>query len=341
MALPGSRSALVFALALCLAPAGCAPKAQPPAPPPVADGFVQAADGTQLYYRKVGDGPRAVILPADLFLHPAFDRLATGRTLYYYDMRNRGRSDSVGPERANSIQQDVLDLEAVRAHFALDSVDLVGFSYLGLMVAMYAKDHPQHVRRIVQVGPVPLNLDAEYPEGLRAGDYVAAMDSTKLAELRRLQAEGWPASRPQEYCRREGEVTRVALVGDPANVSRLNQDICEKPNEWPIRLASHFARHFTSVQELKLERGAFANLAQPVLTIHGTLDRNAAYGGGREWAMTFPNARLVTVEGAAHCAWADDPDRVFGAIDAFLRGDWPEGAEQVTTLERPGAPRRP
>ena len=303
--------------------------------PPVSTGFVATADGTRLFYRKVGDGPQGVILPADLFLHPAFDRLAPGRTLVYYDMRNRGQSDSVGTDRELSIQQDVLDLEAVRTHFELESVDLVGFSYLGLMVALYARDHPQHVRRIVQLGPVPLQLDKVYPAGLGAGDYYAALDPTGLADLRRLQAENYPTTHPQEYCEREGAVTRVALVGNPANVSRLNQDICTKPNEWPARLVGHFARHFTSVQALQLEPAAFAPVVKPVLTVHGALDRNAAYGGGRDWAMTFPNARLVTVEGGAHCAWADAPDLVFDAIDTFLNGAWPDAAEQVTQLERP------
>ena len=316
---------------------GCAEKdvERTVAVPPVTDGFIATADGTRLYYRRVGDGPQSVILPADLFLHPAFDRLATGRTLIYYDMRNRGQSDSVGTDHELTIQQDVLDLEAVRAHFQLGSVDLVGFSYLGLMVAMYAKDHPQYVRRIVQLGPVPLQFDKEYPEGLRAGDYYAAIDSTALADLQRLQKENYPTTHPREYCLREDAVTRVALVGDPANVVRLNQGLCDKPNEWPIHLAGHFARHFTSVQKLALDPADFARLDQPVLTIHGTLDRNAAYGGGRDWAMTFPNARLLTVKGGAHCAWADDPELVFGAIDTFLRGSWPNAAEQVTQLEPP------
>lgn len=331
------RRAAVMAMLGISGFAGCGEKSgdRPVAASPVSDGFIATADGTRLYYRRVGDGPQSVILPADAFLHPAFDRLAPGRTLVYYDMRNRGLSSSVGADRALSIEQDVLDLEAVRAHFQLESVDLVGFSYLGLMVAMYAKDHPQHVRRIVQLGPVPLQFDKEYPEGLRAGDYYAAIDSTALAELRRLQKENYPRTHPQEYCVRENQVTRVALVGDPANVSRLNQDLCDKPNEWPIHLADHFARHFTSVQALVLDPADFARLDQPVLTVHGNLDRNAAYGAGREWAMTFPNARLLTVEGGAHCAWADDPVLVFGAIDTFLRGTWPDTAEHVTQLEPP------
>ena len=331
------RRAAAMAVLSMFACIGCAKKGaeRADAVPPVSDGFIATADGTRLYYRRVGDGPQSVILPADLFLHPAFDRLAPGRTLVYYDMRNRGQSDSVGAGRALTIQQDVLDLEAVRAHFQLESVDLVGFSYLGLMVAMYAKDHPQHVRRIVQLGPVPLQFDKEYPDGLRAGDYYAAIDSTALADLRRSQKENYPTTHPREYCLREDAVTRVALVGDPANVVRLNQDLCDKPNEWPIRLASHFARHFISVQALVLDPADFARLEQPVLTVHGTLDRNAAYGGGREWAMTFPNARLLAVEGGAHCAWADDPELVFGAIDTFLRGTWPDKAERVTQLVPP------
>lgn len=303
-------------------------------PPPVEEGYLETADGTRLYWRKVGDGPQPVILPADLFLHPAFDRIAEGRTLYYYDMRNRGLSDSLTADRANSIQQDVQDLEAVRAHFGLESVDLVGFSYLGLMVMMYATEHPEYVRRVVQLGPVAMKFGTEYPEGLNAGDYYAAMDSTALAELRKLQAAGLPYANPGEYCQREQEVTRIALVGDPANVSRLNQDICDKPNEWPTHLATHFGKHFASVQALELDPAVFRAYGKPVLTIHGTADRNAAYGGGREWAMTLPGARLITVEGAAHCSWADDPDLVFGSIETFLGGAWPAEAEQVTALER-------
>lgn len=60
-------------------------------------------------------------------------------------------------------------------------------------------------------------------------------------------------------------------------------------------------------------------LALPVLTIHGTKDRNAPYGAGREWARSLPNARLLTVEGAAHQVWMDRPE-VLGQIREFLEG---------------------
>jgi len=66
-----------------------------------------------------------------------------------------------------------------------------------------------------------------------------------------------------------------------------------------------------------------------MLTIHGDKDRNAPYAGGVEWAKKLPDARLVTVKGAAHASWLDDPVTVFASIRRFLRGEWPLGAIPV------------
>lgn len=328
---PGrARSAWTWALGLALL-GGCAGSGDRPPESDAEQGYLAAEDGTRLFYRKLGHGPETVILPADLFLYPDFQRLAEGRTLIFYDMRNRGRSDSVSAERS-SIRADVADLEAVRRHFGVDRADLVGFSYLGLMVAIYAKEFPDHVRRVVQLGPTPYASDRTYPPELTGGDYLAAMDSAGVAELRALREQDYHLSHPQEYCEKERLVTRFALVGDPAHVDRLGPGNCDLPNEWPTHLASHFQNHFASIERLGWTPDSVASIAAPVLTIHGTRDRNAPYGSGREWAMLLPEARLVTVEGAAHCSWADDPDRVFGAIDAFLAGSWPAGAEQVQAL---------
>ena len=49
--------------------------------------------------------------------------------------------------------------------------------------------------------------------------------------------------------------------------------------------------------------------------------------------MMLPNARLVTVADAGHAPWIEAPDVVFGSINTFLDGAWPERAEKVTSLE--------
>jgi pimeloyl-ACP methyl ester carboxylesterase len=55
-------------------------------------------------------------------------------------------------------------------------------------------------------------------------------------------------------------------------------------------------------------------------------NRNAAFGAGREWAASLPNARLLTVPGAAHRAWVDAPELVPQALETFMLGAWPAEA---------------
>ena len=63
-----------------------------------------------------------------------------------------------------------------------------------------------------------------------------------------------------------------------------------------------------------------ARVRAPVLTIHGTWDRNAPYAGGREWALTLPDARLITVEKVSRTK--RDPDsRIEHEVDLGFVGD--------------------
>jgi hypothetical protein len=44
----------------------------------------------------------------------------------------------------------------------------------------------------------------------------------------------------------------------------------------------------------------------------------------------LPNARLLTIEGAAHAPWIEAPEHVLGPIQTFLAGSWPTAAEKVS-----------
>jgi pimeloyl-ACP methyl ester carboxylesterase len=204
---------------------------------------------------------------------------------------------------------------------------------------MYAMKHPQNVGRIIQIGPVPLKFDTRYPANLTANDEPAVPDPA-AKELKRLREEGYDKSHPKEYCEKEWMVVRVMLVGSPANAAKIASP-CDMPNEWPINFQRHLNYHFDSVQRLNISKEAVARVSVPVLTIHGTRDRNAAYGSGREWAHILPNARLVTVNGAAHFPWVDAPGVVFPAIATFLNGKWPERAERVTAVDSVAGRRLP
>jgi pimeloyl-ACP methyl ester carboxylesterase len=157
-----------------------------------------------------------------------------------------------------------------------------------------------------------------------------------MRQLQELDKSGYIHEHPKEFCEKEWQVTRVQLVGDPANTDKLGPSKCDLPNEWPSHVYPHFEASISSIQALNISVEKLKTLLVPVLTIHGTKDRNAPYGGGRQWSMLLPESRLVSVPGAAHMSWIEAPELVFSSIDTFLNGNWPTSSEKVNALEPPG-----
>jgi pimeloyl-ACP methyl ester carboxylesterase len=304
------------------------------AAPGIEEGYVPTDDGTRLFYQKIGSGSQVVIIPLRLYTFDAFKQLGDQYTVIAYDTRGRGRSDPIPDDQKAaklSIQHDVADVERIRQHFDVKKASLLGYSYLGLMIVMYAMEHPDRVERLVQLGPVPIKFGTQYPDNLMAKDEPS--DPKVLQELRRLRSEeNYHVTHPKEYCEKEWIYSRAGLVGNPANADKISVKPCEMPNEWPANLAKHFESSFTSVQKLDISKEKIASVKAPVLTTHGTKDRNAPYGGGREWALTLPNARLLTIKGGAHQSFDEFREIVVPAVREFLAGNWPEGAERVTSL---------
>jgi proline iminopeptidase len=297
----------------------------PDAREPDQKGSVETAPGVTIYYERYGRGPNFVFVPNRMFM-PEFTALAKpDRSLILYDMRNRGRSGRVEDVAKITIMGDIEDVEALRRHFGAEKVSLVGYSYLGLMVAAYATQHPDRVARLVQIGAVPRKFGTPYPADQQGGS--DTLDSAgKAAEA------AWNALRPN-LATAEPKVAwatlqrflSYSLVGNPTNHSKV-PDACQYENESIANVGRHLTAHFGDIQNRDFPREPFTKLKQPVLTVHGTLDRNAPYGSGIEWASTFRDGRLITIPRAAHQLWLDDPS-VIGDIDKFLSGHWPERAQ--------------
>jgi pimeloyl-ACP methyl ester carboxylesterase len=307
---------------------------QEPIAPAGETGYVTSGDGVRLYYAKVGSGASTVIVPLRAFLFHDFQRLAKGRAMIFYDVRDRGRSDAVADPAKISLQHDADDIEAVRAHFAVEKPDLIGFSYMGKVVILYATQHRNHVNRVVQLGPVARKLGTKFPKDLTADDADKVPDPAEEKRISEMEKTSFAKDHPKEYCEMEWKLEQQRLVGDPPHASRIPSP-CEMENEWAAHLSAHFEPLLASDRALDIPKESIAKLTFPVLTIHGTKDRNAPYGGGREWDMLLPNARLISVPGAAHASWVDFPEIVFPSIDAFLNGQWPKRAEIVKSLELP------
>ena len=112
-----------------------------------------------LFTRRLGEGRPAVVLHGGPGAHhdyllPAFDALADGRELLYYDQRGGGRSP-VPRQVPVGWTEHVADLEALRVHWALERLTLVGYSWGGLLALLYAVEYPARVERLALVSPAP------------------------------------------------------------------------------------------------------------------------------------------------------------------------------------------
>jgi CubicO group peptidase (beta-lactamase class C family)/pimeloyl-ACP methyl ester carboxylesterase/ketosteroid isomerase-like protein len=295
----------------------CAPAdAQNAREPVFSEHWVPVADGLKLYVRVLGNGPDTVLIPAAAYVAHDLAPLAAGRTLVFYDLRGRGASDAIPPGAGSDIEAEIRDLEAVRAYFGVDRASFLGWSYLGAVVALYAAEYPDRVRRVVQVGPVAPRSDIVVPEERRVP--VRPEDAVWLEELREA---GMPSTDPVGYCREwmRLSVLRTALAR-PEGVDRFGGAPCLYWNEWPAQLNRRLRQVMPS--EWDFTERATAVEAR-VLTVHGTEDPTAAVEGGRAWAQLMPRAQLLELPGVGHAPWLESPEAFFGPVAAFLSGEHP------------------
>jgi pimeloyl-ACP methyl ester carboxylesterase len=277
----------------------------------------------------VRGGSETVVVANGFYLAGDLAALATNRTLIFYDLRNRGQSDAATDPATlgRGVRQDVDDLDAVRRHFGLPALNVIGHSYVGLILALYAMKYAGNVARAVLIGPIQPDVTKQYPAHLTGADATLADVMTKLGELQKN-----PSGDAVERCKKFWAALRPIYVTDPRDADKITWERCDLPNE--LNFMRYWMEYLhPSMRALKLTAADFARASCPVLIVHGRRDRSSPYGGAREWAMALPNARLVTIDNAAHAPWIEDEDRVFGAIERFLDGQWPNDAEQVLSLD--------
>src|SRR5258706_9364961 len=152
----------------------------------------RALRGVQLFERRIGSGPPVVVLHGGPgaqhdYLLPGFDRLASHRTLIYYDQRGGGRSP-VPRDVPVGWQEHVADLEALRVLWGLDRLTLTGYSWGALLALLYAVEHRARVERLALVScpPVWRGARAEFERRLAERNRAPAVDAAR----RELQASG-------------------------------------------------------------------------------------------------------------------------------------------------------
>lgn len=294
------------------------------------DGYLSTEDGFRLYYRVIGDGLETVVIPSACFLWADLAPLAQGRRLIFYDSRGRGRSDAITDDSQIWTDYEVRDLESVRQHFSLEQTSLIGWSYLGGVVALYAADYPTYVKRLVMMCPVGPRSDAPYSDSETTQKIAQSrLDPAGVKRLEEMQQAGLEKTDPVRFCREVMQVYWPRQMGRPQALAQMKSDGCIFQNEWPQNLNEHWRKHFPASSWKRDWRDKVASALMPTLVIHGTEDL-IPLESSREWATTLSNARLLVIQGSGHFPHLESPEVYFPAVNSFLAGEWPVGAQTVT-----------
>lgn len=213
----------------------------------MSDSLAQTEDGLRLFVRVVGETGPMVIVPGAAWLEGHLDPLQhAGRRIVFYDTQARGRSEA-GPRQRLTFEHEVSDLEAVRRHVGGELVSLIGWSYLGAVVALYASKHPSRVQNLAMLCPMaarpgPFEGMAPYLERNRARE---AEMAEHLVELRRL-AEGDPS--PESW--RAFQLLRATIrMDDPAAAERVVANPWQYEQEWAPNVEPTLEALFESLDD--------------------------------------------------------------------------------------------
>ncbi len=276
----------------------------------------RAADGTLLAYHVSGSGAPLLCLPGGPMQDSAYlgglGGLGAHRTLIRLDLRGTGASAVPDDPASYRCDRLVEDVEALRAHLGLGTVDVLGHSAGANLAALYVTRYAERVGRLVLVAPgvAAAGLDTSGEERL-----AAARQAWRVGEP--WFAEAYAAL--EELAAGRGSAEAFGKVA-PFFHGTWDAAARERHAAADRQRNGEAAGVYGSAGAYDPEatRAAFADFARPVLVVAGEGDANTPVPVAAAYAGLFPAARLAVVAGGGHFPWHDDPEGFAGTVGAFL-----------------------
>ena len=280
-------------------------------------------EGARLFARAVGDGPPIVVLHGGpefdhRYLLPELDAMASSFRLVYYDQRGRGRSANGVRPGDVTIASEIEDVDAVRCHFGLERIAVLGHSWGGLLALEYAVRRPGRVLHLILLNTAPASRaeairlreeirarrapgEAEAMEALAAGDRFGRGDLDAEAEYYRLHfrvALRRPEPLDELVGRLRATFTPETVLLARAIEHRLYEDT------W----ASHGYDLHPALRRLEV----------PTLVLHGA-DDFIPVEVAACIAESIPRAQLTVLPDCGHFSYLERPQEVYRNVVRFAR----------------------
>jgi proline iminopeptidase len=271
---------------------------------------ILAEDGCRLWAAEVGHGEPLILCHGGPGLWYMFGDLASALAprmrVFRWDQRGCGRSERRGPY---SMARTVRDLEAVRRHFGLDRVAVLGHSWGAQLALRYALDHPDRVSKLVYVSGTGLGWDwhPHYQRNFAA----------RLGSGRQLLSELKDRDRTEAEDRELAVLQWSADFADPDKAAgyaeRMASPWFEINYECHAALSAEDKQTWREAELVAACRG----LAVPTLIVDGARDIRP------RWAVdslqqALPSATRVVLQNAGHVPWLEQPEQFCSTLLTYL-----------------------
>ena len=296
----------------------------PPIPPPRASGFTTSTP-VPLYWCTYGrEGARRLLVlhggpGADhQYLLPQMLDLASDHELIFYDQRGGGRSRTDDPAPI-TWETHADDLAAVVREQGLSPLEIVGYSWGGLLAMLYSLRaagliETQAATRPDSRFPIPDSLalidPAPTTRDYRAqfeAEFARRQQGEAIQKLRsELAGSGLRERDPDAYRQRGFELSVAGYFADPTRardltpfrvVGRVQQSVWASLGDFDL---------LPSLQQMKI----------PTLIVHGRQDPIPL--ASSEAAASAMGARLVVLEDCGHVPYVEQAPSLFDAMRQFL-----------------------
>jgi len=284
---------------------------------PLSTKGLQAANGTYLYYEIIGKGAPLFVLHGSGGSHryflPYMEPLSDQYQLFFYDQRGTGLSDGHPELAANSIDQFVEDLEALRVAFGFEKISLMGHSWGAIIALAYALKYQTHLDHLILVDSIPVD-----------DKFLVEFSTTYQQRFQHLGADEQhelttTCSRPGEELSRETTDRCMQLDAqlrfyDPAKAP-VDLTIDENTLKNADTVEALMRNSFNKIQhDIDTQ---LPTVHIPTLIIHGDFDP-IPVGSSEYLHEQIPESQIVVFTEAGHFPFIEQPEQFVAALRNFL-----------------------
>jgi len=211
---------------------------------------------------------------------------------------NRGTGRSAKPPGPYTMAMLADDAARVLELCNLPAAHVVGHSMGGYIAQTLALRHPGKVRSLVLVGTSP-----------------GGPDTLPVPEETQANWNRYRGLPPAEYARRTMPHS-FAPGWTEKNPERFERYL-EQRLRFPTPVECWLAQYQACVEHVT-QGVDVGRIGVPALVIHGTEDRVVPHDNGRILAQRLPGAEWISIEGAGHLPYLEDPPGFAAMVRDFL-----------------------